>query len=248
MKKLLVAVSAISTFAITTNVSADMSSWTAKKPSQAASSTQAAQTPQIEQAPQAQAATGSTAAQAEVHTQVQTLPSQTHPAPAQPRPQIAPGEYHPQQPQYQGQVTPPPQTQNHKPQVYNPQQQQQNNQVANETANQERVARAIQNAMPNAVSVLNTPSLNNTQKNYGFSYIAAVSQMISDPKNMNVASIQQTYNTAVTCAARTGAGNVIAQMQGILLRDQALAENFKIAQGRGNFIAIGQQAPGVTCS
>lgn len=238
MKKLLVAVSAISTFAITTNVSADMSSWTAKKPSQAASSTQAAQTPQIEQAPQAQAATGSTAAQAEVHTQVQTLPSQTHPAPAQPRPQIAPGEYHPQQPQ----------TQNHKPQVYNPQQQQQNNQVANETANQERVARAIQNAMPNAVSVLNTPSLNNTQKNYGFSYIAAVSQMISDPKNMNVASIQQTYNTAVTCAARTGAGNVIAQMQGILLRDQALAENFKIAQGRGNFIAVGQQAPGVTCS
>ncbi len=245
MKKLLVAVSAISTFAMTTHVSADMSNWTAKKPSQAAS-TQSTQAQKIEQAPQAQAATGSIAAQTQV--QAQTLPSQSHPAPAQPRPQVAPGEHHPKQPQYQGQVTPPPQTQNHKPQVYNPQQQQQNNQVANETANQERVARAIQNAMPNAVSVLNTPSLNNTQKNYGFSYIAAVSQMISDPKNMNVASIQQTYNTAVTCAARTGAGNVIAQMQGILLRDQALAENFKIAQGRGNFIAIGQQAQGVTCS
>ena len=227
MKKLLVAVSAISTFAVTTNVSADMSSWTAKKPSQT-SSTQAAQTSPIEKATQAQAATGSIAAQA--------------------RPQNTSEGYQPQQPQYQGQVTPPPQNQNHKPQVITPQQQQQNNKMVNQIANQERVARALQNAMPNAVSVLNTPSLNNTQKDYGFSYIAAVSQMISDPKNMNVASIQQTYNTAVTCAARTGAGNVLAQMQGILLRDQALAENFKIAQGRGNFVAIGQQAPGISCS
>ena len=236
MKKLLVAVSAISTFAVTTNVSADMSSWIAKKPSQT-SSTQAAQTSPIEKATQAQAATGSIAAQAEVQ-----------PAPVQPRPQNTPEGYQPQQPQYQGQVTPPPQNQNHKPQVITPQQQQQNNQMVNQIANQERVARALQNAMPNAVSVLNTPSLDNTQKDYGFSYIAAVSQMISDPKNMNVASIQQTYNTAVTCAARTGAGNVLAQMQGILLRDQALAENFKIAQGRGNFVAIGQQAPGISCS
>lgn len=227
MKKLLVAVSAISTFAVTTNVSADMSSWTAKKPSQT-SSTQAAQTSPIEKATQAQAATGSIAAQA--------------------RPQNTPEGYQPQQPQYQGQVTPPPQNQNHKPQVITPQQQQQNNKMVNQIANQERVARALQNAMPNAVSVLNTPSLDNTQKDYGFSYIAAVSQMISDPKNMNVDSIQQTYNTAVTCAARTGAGNVLAQMQGILLRDQALAENFKIAQGRGNFVAIGQQAPGISCS
>lgn len=235
MKKLLVAVSAISTLALSGTVSADMGSWVAKRPSQAAAP-QTAPAPQIEQAPQAQAATGATAAQ----QQVQTLPS-TQPAPGQTRPQISPGQYHPQ-----AQVTP--KSQNQKPQVPNPQQQQQNNQVANETANQERIARALQNTMPNAVSVLNTPSLNNDQKNYGFSYIAAVTQMLSDPKNMNVASIQQTYNTAVTCAARTGAGNAIAQMQSILLSDQAVRENFKIAQSRGNFVAVGQQAPGVTCS
>lgn len=245
MKKLLVAVSAISTFAINTTVSADMGSWVAKKPS-SATAAQAAPASQIEQAPQAQSANGSNTAQAGVDTQVQTLPSHPQPAPGQTRPQgqIAPGGYNQQQPHQQGQATQPPQKQ---PTNQN-QQQQQNNQVAQETANQERIARALQSAMPNAVSVLNTPSLNNSQKNYGFSYIAAVSQMISDPKNMNVSSIQQTYNTAVTCAARVGAGNTIAQMQSILLSDQAILENFKIAQSRGNFVALGQQAPGVTCS
>lgn len=225
MKKLLVAVSAVSTITLLSGtVSADMGSWVAKKPAQSQSSTQPAPAQQIEQVQPAQAVSDSTV------PQTQILPSPQQPVPGQTRPQSQAVTQGPTQP------LPP------------KQQQQQNNQVAQEAVSQERVARALQNVMPNAVSVLNTPSLNNDQKNYGFSYIAAVSQMISDPKNMNVSSIQQAYNTAVTCAARVGAGNVISQMQGILLRDQALLENFKIAQSRGSFVNIGQQAPGVTCS
>lgn len=215
MKKLFVAVSAISTFTLlSTTVSADMGSWVSKKPSQPQTAVQPERTQQIEQAIPAAPAVGTTSQQPEV----QVLPS---------HPQTLPGQV--QRPQQR------------------PPQQQQNNQVAQENMNQERVARAMQSVMPNAVNILNTPSLNNTQKNYGFSYIAAMSQMLSDPKNMNMGSVQQTYNAAVTCATRTGAGNVIGQLQGVLLSNPVLLENFQIAQGRGNFVAIGQQAPGITC-
>lgn len=227
MKKLLVAVSAVSSLTLLSGtVAADMGSWISNKPTQPQTSAQPVSAPQAPQAPQAQQAppvVGSTTAQAP------NLSSPSKP--------VVSGQTRPQ-------VTPRP---NQNPMPPRPQQQQ-NNQVAQETVNQERIVRALQNAMPTAVNILNTPALNDTQKNYGFSYIAALSQMISDPKNMNVASIQETYNTAVTCAARVGAVSAINQMQGIFLRDQALQENFRIAQSRGNFVNIGQQAPGVICS
>lgn len=230
MKKLIVAVSAISTITLlSSTVSADMGDWVSKKPSQSQNTVQAEKAPQIEPAQRPQPATGVQTTQAEIQP-LPNNPQQDHTRPQIPNHNIPNnGQAHQVPPKH--------------PQ----QQQQQNNQVAQETANQERVARAMQSIMPNVVGILNTPSLSNAQKNYGFSYIAAMSQMLSDPKNMNASSIQQTYNTAVSCASRSGAGNVIGQLQSAFLSNPVLVENFKIAQGRGSFISIGQQAPGVSC-
>lgn len=125
---------------------------------------------------------------------------------------------------------------------------QQQKSLNTETQNEERIARSMEQTVPRIISLLNAPSLSAEQKQVGFQYMGALSQMLTNPQDMVLGATQANHNDAIACAGAKGMNNILITMRDMAISDQYLAANYNYALKLGGFAQIGQSADASKCS